>query len=374
VDIYALGVVAYECLAGRPPFDGESPVAIALKHIREQPPPLPPDVPPAVRAIVDRAMSKDPSRRWPSAAAMSQAARQSVLSSGEVPDPGGAAGHRTGMVTGLGLDSPASRGEPSATETGAETGFPGTGFLDGGRTYRVTRETWQDGTEAVPATTEGSRMSRRASQAGRGAQQRSRRRRTGPIVAGVAGCVVVVGLVAAAVNTLASTNTGAPATFSGAPPTMTSSEPSPSPSRTRSSRPVTHSPRPSVTHNQPPPVQRPLTPSPSHSPTPSPSPSPSKTVALVKVPALKGLTESAAKAALAKVGLKVGGISYAGSGDCEGMVTQQSPAAGTAKAKGSLVAIIVSKESCPSPSPSASPSPSPSRSPRQSGSPTPPAA
>ena len=41
VDIYALGVVAYECLAGQRPFDGDSPVTIALKHIREAPPPLP---------------------------------------------------------------------------------------------------------------------------------------------------------------------------------------------------------------------------------------------------------------------------------------------------------------------------------------------
>ncbi|WP_336215736.1 serine/threonine-protein kinase [Nonomuraea sp. LPB2021202275-12-8] len=83
VDIYALGVVAYECLAGQRPFDGDSPVTIALKHIREAPPPLPGDIPPPVRALVERALSKDPARRFPSARAMSDAAR--MVAAGEVP-------------------------------------------------------------------------------------------------------------------------------------------------------------------------------------------------------------------------------------------------------------------------------------------------
>ena len=65
VDIYALGVVAYECLVGQRPFDGESAVTIALKHIREAPPPLPAEIPPPVRALVERALSKDPARPLP---------------------------------------------------------------------------------------------------------------------------------------------------------------------------------------------------------------------------------------------------------------------------------------------------------------------
>ena len=39
-DIYALGVVAYQCLAGHRPFEGENPLEIAMRHVREQPPPL----------------------------------------------------------------------------------------------------------------------------------------------------------------------------------------------------------------------------------------------------------------------------------------------------------------------------------------------
>ncbi|TMR11501.1 hypothetical protein ETD86_35530 [Nonomuraea turkmeniaca] len=75
MDVYALGVVAYECLAGRPPFDGENAVAIALKHLHEMAPPLPGDVPAAVGEVVMRALAKDPADRWPSAAALATAAR-----------------------------------------------------------------------------------------------------------------------------------------------------------------------------------------------------------------------------------------------------------------------------------------------------------
>ena len=69
-DVYALGVVAYQCLSGHRPFDGATPIEIAMKHVRDNPRPLPADIPPAVRSIVDRAMAKDPGARWPTAAAM----------------------------------------------------------------------------------------------------------------------------------------------------------------------------------------------------------------------------------------------------------------------------------------------------------------
>jgi len=69
-DVYALGTVAYECLTGRRPFDGENAVQIALKQIREQPAPLPADIPAGIRAVVERAMAKDPAARYPDGAAL----------------------------------------------------------------------------------------------------------------------------------------------------------------------------------------------------------------------------------------------------------------------------------------------------------------
>ncbi|MEU4688559.1 protein kinase [Actinoplanes sp. NPDC023714] len=73
-DIYALGAVAYHCLAGRPPFTGDNPLAVALQHVSEEPPPLPAGVPAPVRELVLRALAKDPEARFPSAAAMADAA------------------------------------------------------------------------------------------------------------------------------------------------------------------------------------------------------------------------------------------------------------------------------------------------------------
>jgi serine/threonine protein kinase len=62
-DLYSLGVVAYECLAGRPPFDADSTVAIALKHVREPPPELPTEVPAPVRELIRQLLAKNPTRR-----------------------------------------------------------------------------------------------------------------------------------------------------------------------------------------------------------------------------------------------------------------------------------------------------------------------
>ena len=62
-DVYALGVVAYECLAGWRPFDGDNQVAVATAHLQDEPPPLPQTIPAPVRAIVVAAMAKDPSER-----------------------------------------------------------------------------------------------------------------------------------------------------------------------------------------------------------------------------------------------------------------------------------------------------------------------
>ncbi len=74
-DVYSLGVVTFECLAGRRPFDAESPIATALAHIREPVPELPAGVPADLATVVRRSLSKDAGERYPDGAAFAAALR-----------------------------------------------------------------------------------------------------------------------------------------------------------------------------------------------------------------------------------------------------------------------------------------------------------
>ena len=66
-DLYSLGVVAYECLTGAPPFDGRTPVEVALKHVRDAPAELPARVPGAARELIMEMLAKEPRDRPPDA-------------------------------------------------------------------------------------------------------------------------------------------------------------------------------------------------------------------------------------------------------------------------------------------------------------------
>lgn len=72
-DVYSLGVVLFECLTGRRPFHADSPVALALAHVREPVPDLPEHVPAPLAEVVDRALAKRPEDRYPDAAAFAAA-------------------------------------------------------------------------------------------------------------------------------------------------------------------------------------------------------------------------------------------------------------------------------------------------------------
>jgi serine/threonine-protein kinase len=83
-DVYALGMVGYECLAGHRAFDGDNSVTIALRHLRDQPEPLPPEVPAGVRTLIERATVKDPTQRYPDGAAV-VAAIDELLAGRQLP-------------------------------------------------------------------------------------------------------------------------------------------------------------------------------------------------------------------------------------------------------------------------------------------------
>lgn len=99
-DIYSLGIVAYECLAGRRPFTGESQVAIAMAQINDTPPELPVTVAEPVRNLVYSCIAKKPADRPATAAHLARAAQAL----------------RSGDVRGAAIAVPAVLGDQSATQ------------------------------------------------------------------------------------------------------------------------------------------------------------------------------------------------------------------------------------------------------------------
>ncbi|GAA3637310.1 hypothetical protein GCM10022200_20790 [Microbacterium awajiense] len=100
-DIYSLGIVAYECLAGKRPFTGESQVAIAMAQINEQAPPMPPTVGEPVRNLVMAMIAKKPEDRPASAATVARAAtalRRGDLAAAVAAVPAIAAGADTATL------------------------------------------------------------------------------------------------------------------------------------------------------------------------------------------------------------------------------------------------------------------------------------
>ncbi len=130
-DLYSLGCVLYEMLAARPPFSGDSPVAVAYKHVQEQPVApsrINPNIPPALEAIDLKLLAKDPGQRYASAEDLRSDLRrflegQPVLAAGLIA---GGAGAAAGVVIGAGLAG-ATPADATAMVPAA-TGAGGAGF------------------------------------------------------------------------------------------------------------------------------------------------------------------------------------------------------------------------------------------------------
>ncbi|MGY4098096.1 protein kinase domain-containing protein [Nocardia sp. R16R-3T] len=84
-DVYALGVVGYEALAGQRPFSGDGAITVAMKHVREAPPPMPSDLPPNVRELIEITMGKDPTLRYASGGEFADAV--AAVRAGRRPPP-----------------------------------------------------------------------------------------------------------------------------------------------------------------------------------------------------------------------------------------------------------------------------------------------
>jgi eukaryotic-like serine/threonine-protein kinase len=117
-DVYSLGVIGYEMLAGHPPFTADNVGALAMAHVHQPPPPLPLTVPAAVQAAIAEALSKDPADRPDDAHAFADKLRRLQLTT--MPPPGTPA------------DVAADIGEPTLVATVDEMGGSRTAIMPKG--------------------------------------------------------------------------------------------------------------------------------------------------------------------------------------------------------------------------------------------------
>ncbi|MFD9741098.1 protein kinase [Umezawaea sp. NPDC059074] len=122
-DVYALAVCGYECLTGHRPFRSENAVTVAMMHIRDIAPPLPPDVTGGPRALIEATLVKDPRQRYRNGGEFAEAVA-AVRSGRPLPTPSGLAMATGPVMThpGLQMSHPASQPGFPPVQQGLPTG------------------------------------------------------------------------------------------------------------------------------------------------------------------------------------------------------------------------------------------------------------
>ena len=261
--MYSLAVVGYECLAGQRPFNADSPLAIAMAHVRDEPPALPEDVSPQLRQLIAYGMAKDPAQRYPDGASFAASAAAVRAGHDPIPPIGAVGDQATEHFSNTGLLGPAAAaGAAGALGGAAAAGRPGTQRMPGVPPSNAATgpRTGQSG--AVPQ-----QQSVRRQQAPEPARHEPEPRKSGAgcIFGAILAILLVAGAAAAAIWFVQNRDSGTPT-----PPPVTSTvqstvstvvpPPEPEPTTQQepeptTEEPTTSEPRPSTTQDTPEPTQ-----------------------------------------------------------------------------------------------------------------------
>jgi eukaryotic-like serine/threonine-protein kinase len=141
-DVYALGVVGYEAISGKRPFTGDGALTVAMKHIKEPPPPLPADLPPNVRELIEITLVKNPGMRYRSGGPFADAVA-AVRAGRRPPRPN--QGAAAGRATPAAIPSSATQARAAVNPTGRTPAARRTG----GHRTPPSRRTFSSGQRAL---------------------------------------------------------------------------------------------------------------------------------------------------------------------------------------------------------------------------------